>query len=194
VALTRGTALLLAIAAPFQLVIVLLYWLLLAGPQPTPFAVWDNAESHAVKGALIWLDVLVSATRLPAPHALVTLASALVYLATNAAVSLADAPVYSVLTWRTGGSAVLVVGATALAVAAFFLASSLARARDALARRGAKQGGGGSGGLGGGSGAGSATYPRVFDDDDDVRVCPCGARARAAVAAVETAEQELPAE
>jgi hypothetical protein len=202
----RATQLLFAIAVPFQLVIVTLYWLLLATPQPSAFRAWDNYESHGIKMALIWADLLVSAMVLPTPQLLVTLACAAVYLAINLGVTLSSYPVYSVLKWNSAASAVLVGGAMAYMIFAFFLAQCLARARDRLAHRlrAAAQGSGSSGsalleGASSGEGAGGsdALFPEEFSDDAQsrARLCDCrcapGSAEAQAPAAAEPAVLEL---
>ena len=202
----RATQLLFAIAVPFQLVIVTLYWLLLAAPQPNAFRAWDNIESHGIKFALLWADLLVSAMVLPTPQLLVTLACAAVYLAINLAVTLSSYPVYSVLKWNSGASAVLVGGAMAYMVSAFFLAQCLARARDRLAARLRRPAQGGSSSssssgssalLGEAEGAGEDAdlYPTEFSDDhaSRARLCDCRCASGSAEAQAAGAEREASA-
>lgn len=169
----RATQLLFAIALPFQLVIVTLYWLLLAQAQPSPLYVWDNLESHGLKAVLIWTDLLVGSMALPTPQLLVTLGAALIYLVINLAVTLTSYPVYSVLKWNSGASAVLVLGALVYMVLAFFLAQTLARVRDAWALQRAKR-------LHAGALLGAeeqdALYPLQFSDDGAAPcACSCAA-------------------
>jgi hypothetical protein len=115
VGLVRATQLLWSIALPFEGVIVLLYWLLLASPQPSQLRYWDNIESHGIKLVILAIDLAVSCMTLPDAHSVVLTGALLGYLITNCWVSLTEYPVYSILTWRAAGNAVLVVGACLLA-------------------------------------------------------------------------------
>jgi len=127
------TQLLFSISLPIQLVIVTLYWLLLASPQPSSLLYWDNLESHGIKFALIWLDLLTGSMTLPPPQCIATLSASIIYAVINLSVTLSTYPVYTVLKWRDWGSLVLIVGALLYAVFAFFLGNMLSRSRDALA-------------------------------------------------------------
>ena len=82
VGLARATQLLWCIAVPFEVVVVTLYWLLLATPHYTTLSTWDNAESHGVKLALLVLDLCMSSMSLPDPHVIVTIAALIGYLVT----------------------------------------------------------------------------------------------------------------
>ena len=132
----RALIILFAIAVSFELVVVTLYWTLLAQSQPDDIHRWDNVESHGIKLVLIYIDLLFSSQRLPDPLFVVPLGSGLIYLCVNVGVTLSSGhPVYSVLSWRDAGSAVIVIGALIFLVAAYFLASLVAHVRDRFAAR-----------------------------------------------------------
>lgn len=138
VGLVRATQLLFCIALPFQVVIVSLYWSLLAQTQSFPTAVgyWDNLECHGIKLVLLALDLGVSAMRLPDAHAAVTAGATVLYLIENAAITLTSEPIYFVLTWRDSGTVVLVIGVCVAVLAVFFLVSGVAFWRDRLVAAG----------------------------------------------------------
>jgi hypothetical protein len=134
VGLVRATQLLFCIALPFQVVIVTLYWSLLAHTQSFPTAVgyWDNLECHGIKLVLLTLDLGVSGMRLPDAHAAVTAGATVLYLIENAIITLNSEPIYFVLTWRDNSTVVLVIGVCIAVLAVFFLVSGLAFWRDRL--------------------------------------------------------------
>lgn len=165
----RATQLIFSMAVPFQLVVVTLYWLLLASPQPNALRTWDNIESHGIKFALVWADLLCGSMVLATPQLLLTLSAAAIYLLINLAVTLTSYPVYSVLKWDSGASAVLIVGALVYMTVAFFLAQLLARLRDRLALAHNSQKGEGSAAQ-----AEPQLYPLQFADDSLARrLCDC---------------------
>jgi len=177
-ALQRAAALAFAVAVPFQLVVVTLYWALLATPFSDPVRAWDNAESHGVKFALIWADLLAGAGRLPDGALPLVVALGCVYLATNAAVTLATGvPVYAILNWRGAGTAVVAGGSALFLVVAFVLAAELAAARDGAAARARAAAPAGA------AAAEDGAHPAAFDDDP--APAPCGGCRRAQAAAGE---------
>ena len=119
VGLVRATQLLFCIAVPFESSIVLLYWLLLRSPQPNELRFWDNIESHGIKLLILFIDLGLSSMTLPDPHVVVLCGALIGYLITNCWVSLTEKPVYAILTWRSAGDAVLVIGSCVLARASF---------------------------------------------------------------------------
>ena len=162
VGLARATQLLWCIALPFEAAVVTMYWLLLATPEPDQLRTWSNmcvggaafslslslslslshanapppppcSESHGIKLLLLLIDLLASAMVLPDVHGVVVAAAVAGYVITNAWVSLTQAPVYSILSWRTPYSAALVSGVVLYVALAFFAAAAVAHARDALA-------------------------------------------------------------
>lgn len=156
----RLTILVFNIAVPFQLVVVVLYWVLLAKPFPDALESWNNVESHGVKFAFIWLDLLISSQRLPDGVVLLTLLCGIIYLIINCAVSLSSYPVYSILSWTNGRTAVIAIGALVFVVVSFFLAASLAALRDRLAARLREADGGKTASM-----FASDAWPAVFSDD-----------------------------
>ena len=93
VGLGRATQLLWCVALPFEVVIVTLYWLLLATPKNSALAAWDNAESHGVKLLLLLLELALSSMTLPDAHSFVLAAALTGYLITNCWVTLTEYPV-----------------------------------------------------------------------------------------------------
>ena len=188
----RAALVLFTIAVSFELVVVVLYWLLLASPQPSPLRAWDNAESHGVKLLLMYAELLVTPAR-PGADAMLSLplAAGAVYLCVNAGVTLQSGrPVYGILNWRSAGSAVIVVGALAFLCVAFALAAAGASARDAAVARARA---GKPSPLPSDASA-AAAFPDAFDDDPAPLPCAWCCRGRApAAAAAAVAERLLPA-
>jgi hypothetical protein len=73
----------------------------------------------------MWLDLLFSRARLPDRHALYVGAAATVYAFANLGFTLNNYPLYSVLTWRSGASAGLAIGAIVASMAFFYLGSAV---------------------------------------------------------------------
>jgi hypothetical protein len=157
----RALLVLFVIAVSFELVVVSLYWTLLAQAQRDDLHRWDNVESHGIKLLFIYVDLLFSSQRLPDPLFVVPLCSGLIYLCLNVGVTLSSGhPVYGVLTWHDAGSAIIVIGALIFLVVAYFVASLIAHVRDGCASRLR----GSDGGVAAGVGADDA-HPADFDDD-----------------------------
>lgn len=166
--------LLFSIALPMQLVIVVLYWLLLAAPQVSALRTWDNLESHGIKFALIWSDLLVGSMVLPRAQVIVTLGCAGIYILINLAVTLSTGiPVYSVLKWKDASSGILVGGSMVFVIVAFFLGRWISVYRDALAlARRKKRVVGGQIKVEEEGGEEDSPYPSRFRDDEEGRKLP----------------------
>ena len=82
---------------------------------------------------MLTVDLFLSSMTLPDMLTIPLTAALIGYLVTNCWVTLTQYPVYDILTWRTGFSAALVIGACAYAIVAFFATSGIAYFRDRLA-------------------------------------------------------------
>ena len=134
-AMQRACVLIFSIAVPFQLVVVTLYWLLLATPFPNPEETWNNIESHGIKLVFVMCDVFFSAQRLPENFLSFTLFCAFIYLIINLCVTLLTYPVYSILSWRSVGTAIIVIGALFFIVFCFAAAITITAIRDRFSAR-----------------------------------------------------------
>jgi hypothetical protein len=134
-AMQRACVLIFSIAVPFQLVVVTLYWLLLATPFPNPEETWNNIESHGIKLVFVMCDVIFSAQRLPENFLSFTLFCAFIYLIINLCVTLLTYPVYNILSWRSVGTAIIVIGALFFIVFCFAVAITITAIRDRFSAR-----------------------------------------------------------
>lgn len=138
IGLVRATQLIWSLALTYQLIIVVLYWVLLAQNFSDPVEVYKNVESHGMKFAYIWADYLfLSSNRLVDKHGLFVLLSGFAYLLWNIQYTFTRGPwVYPVLTWRGPGSAILAVGTLAFVMIVYYLiAMPLGMVRDKAAAR-----------------------------------------------------------
>ena len=124
------------VAAAFEPVIVVLYWSMLYtnGTDSTPNQYMRDVTNHAVTFICLAVDLALGSMRLPDRQCLVAFVAGVVYLFINLGYTkTAGTPVYSVLTWADGSSAILALGALAGMCVFYFLASALAWGLDSCA-------------------------------------------------------------
>lgn len=168
VALVSSSTILFSIATAVELVVVFIYWVLLAEPHYTILSTWNNAENHGVRFATMWLDMLLSAQRLPDVHVAPLVLLAILYLCTNATISILVGQVYSIIDWRKSSGAVPIIGVTAFVFASFYIAALVVSLRDVLAAR-----------VRSSEALSEGAYPNVFSDDPSPLPCGCCRRRRA---------------
>ena len=134
-AMQRACVLIFSIAVPFQLVVVTLYWLLLASPFPDAVETWNNIESHGIKLVFVMCDVFFSSQKLPENFLSFTLFCAFIYLIINLCVTLLTYPVYAILSWRSMGTAIIVIGALIFIIISFVIAITITAIRDRISAR-----------------------------------------------------------
>lgn len=136
----RGALYLFEIATTLETLIVVLYWTLLydqAARDLPPRQKWINFSCHAVPATVLWIDLMLGCHRPIDSHVFMILGIGLVYMGVNYAASAGTGtPLYPVLTWKDGKSAILVCAAMVGLVFAFFLISTGAWIRDRIARKG----------------------------------------------------------
>jgi len=86
---------------------------------------YKTGHAHAVACFVMWVDMLLSRARLPDRHSLYVGAAATVYALANLGYTRVNYPLYSVLTWRSGTSAALAIGAILASMMFFFIGSAL---------------------------------------------------------------------
>jgi len=201
----RAALVLVEIAVVYDSVVVLLFWILLRQyVQAGDLSYWHASSTHGVMLAILALDLgVLGAARLVPRHVLAVIGAGFAYAAINGGyVVISGSPLYPFLTWKSGASAVVLIGVLVLLVALWFAIALVPVARDsgcgccgsggggsgadAAASGAAKEGGGGAvvggGGGGGGASIGSAgeearwraVFPIAFDDEAAAaRVCGC---------------------
>jgi hypothetical protein len=135
--LCRATTILFELATSLELLIVALYWSVVYRPQDdaTELKAWVNCTVHAACCGSLLADLLVSGNRPLDLHAFLIFSVGLVYMVVNAAVSKTVQPLYAVLTWDDGKSAVVVVGGLLAVMLNFTAISFVALLRDRTAAR-----------------------------------------------------------
>jgi hypothetical protein len=135
--IARASHALTMIATPAELLVALLYWLVLytPGTDDTPILLYRDLVVHAMCCLTIWIDLVVGNKRFPDRHVVITLIMAVAYLLVNLGVTLGTGIyVYSVLTWKSGGTAGLVIGALIAVIVFFYLAGWIAWLLNLLAK------------------------------------------------------------
>lgn len=174
-ALITATRVTFSLAVTLQLVVVVVYWVLLATPKPTTLLAWSNVESHGVKLAIVYLDLVASAMRLPDAHVVAIAVLVFTYICMNATVSLTRGAVYSIITWRSSGEAGTIAGIILFIFGAFYFAALVAALRDRAAARGRAR-------L---AALADEAHPATFLDDPAPLPCGCCCRRRESAAPTE---------
>lgn len=131
----RATHVLFEIAICYELIIVALYWTLLAGNHVTLKAWYKDIAVHGLMFAFIWTELFLSSHRLPDRHAWIILGTTFGYILWNIGVTFTVHYVYPVLKWDGAGSVILAIGSIIFAILVFFLGSSIAYIRDSIASK-----------------------------------------------------------
>ena len=98
---------------------------------------WINSTVHAAAAVSTFVDLLLGCHRPLDVHVFLLLCIALVYCGVNALVTTqTGVPVYPILTWTDGSSALLVLQAAIGLAFFFFIVSVIAWFRDRVARKG----------------------------------------------------------
>jgi hypothetical protein len=166
------------LAVVFEIVIVILYWLMLKPSGYSSVAArFRDFHSHGAHMALVTFDALVvSSSIFPDRHSIMILVATIGYLLWNLRETMRLGPVYPVLKWDDGASGILVVASILLTQGAFFAMQLCVALRDRAAKRLHASKWGPQKDLGASASASDAAWEAVFPltfADDATVARPC---------------------